>query len=115
MSGVLTVGRRPPQGERPAGIEPGYIGEWWGRGQRFGITTLTLYAFSVENWNRPKDEVDALMKYLESLTELLFGVEARDPWTFAAIAVLLGVIALVACLVLLLRRPLWCRPVCTSR
>ena len=25
---------------------------------------LTLYAFSAENWNRPKDEVDALMKYL---------------------------------------------------
>src|SRR5512145_3225307 len=28
------------------------------------INYLTLYAFSVENWNRPKDEVDALMKYL---------------------------------------------------
>ena len=29
-----------------------------------GIRYLTLYAFSLENWNRPKDEVDALMKYL---------------------------------------------------
>jgi undecaprenyl diphosphate synthase len=29
-----------------------------------GIKYLTLYAFSVENWNRPQDEVDALMKYL---------------------------------------------------
>ena len=29
-----------------------------------GIKFLTLYAFSVENWNRPKDEVDTLMKYL---------------------------------------------------
>jgi undecaprenyl diphosphate synthase len=29
-----------------------------------GIKYLTLYAFSVENWNRPKDEVDTLMKYL---------------------------------------------------
>src|SRR3977135_540894 len=29
-----------------------------------GLKYLTLYAFSVENWNRPKDEVDALMKYL---------------------------------------------------
>jgi undecaprenyl diphosphate synthase len=29
-----------------------------------GVKYLTLYAFSVENWNRPKDEVDALMKYL---------------------------------------------------
>ncbi len=29
-----------------------------------GIKYLTLYAFSVETWNRPKDEVDKLMKYL---------------------------------------------------
>ncbi len=41
----------------------------------------------------------ALTKYLETLTELLFGVEARDPWTFAVIAVLLAAVALIACLV----------------
>ncbi len=29
-----------------------------------GITHLTLYAFSTENWNRPKLEVDTLMKLL---------------------------------------------------
>ena len=29
-----------------------------------GIRYLTLYAFSTENWNRPKDEVDALMHLL---------------------------------------------------
>jgi len=29
-----------------------------------GIKYLTLYAFSTENWNRPKDEVDALMSLL---------------------------------------------------
>jgi undecaprenyl diphosphate synthase len=29
-----------------------------------GIKYLTLYAFSAENWNRPKDEVDTLMNYL---------------------------------------------------
>lgn len=29
-----------------------------------GIKFLTLYAFSVENWSRPKEEVDALMRYL---------------------------------------------------
>lgn len=29
-----------------------------------GIKYLTLYAFSVENWSRPKDEVDTLMRYL---------------------------------------------------
>jgi undecaprenyl diphosphate synthase len=29
-----------------------------------GISYLTLYAFSTENWNRPKEEVDALMSLL---------------------------------------------------
>ncbi len=29
-----------------------------------GIPYLTLYAFSTENWNRPKEEVDALMELL---------------------------------------------------
>ncbi len=31
----------------------------------FGIDYLTLYAFSIENWNRPKTEVSALMRLLE--------------------------------------------------
>ena len=31
---------------------------------KMGIEYLTVYAFSTENWNRPKDEVDALMKLL---------------------------------------------------
>lgn len=31
-----------------------------------GISYLTLYAFSTENWNRPDHEVSALMKLLES-------------------------------------------------
>lgn|SRR5690554_471732 len=31
---------------------------------RLGIPFLTLYAFSTENWNRPKFEVDMLMKLL---------------------------------------------------
>jgi undecaprenyl diphosphate synthase len=30
-----------------------------------GVGQLTLYAFSTENWNRPKGEVDALMALLE--------------------------------------------------
>jgi len=29
-----------------------------------GVKYLTLYAFSVENWNRPKEEVETLMQYL---------------------------------------------------
>lgn len=31
-----------------------------------GIPNLTLYAFSTENWNRPKKEVDTLMNLLVS-------------------------------------------------
>ncbi|PKQ70345.1 uppS: di-trans,poly-cis-decaprenylcistransferase [Raineya orbicola] len=31
-----------------------------------GVKYLTLYAFSTENWNRPRKEVDALMKLLVS-------------------------------------------------
>ena len=31
---------------------------------KLGVKYLTLYAFSTENWNRPKDEVDTLMSLL---------------------------------------------------
>ena len=31
---------------------------------KLGIRHLTLYAFSIENWNRPKEEVETLMKFL---------------------------------------------------
>ena len=30
----------------------------------FGIQTVTVYAFSTENWKRPKDEIDGLMHLL---------------------------------------------------
>ena len=33
---------------------------------RMGINYLTVYAFSTENWSRPKDEVDQLMKLLRN-------------------------------------------------
>ena len=33
---------------------------------RMGIQYLTVYAFSTENWNRPQEEVDALMKLLRN-------------------------------------------------
>ncbi len=33
---------------------------------KMGIQYLTVYAFSTENWNRPEDEVDALMKLLRN-------------------------------------------------
>lgn len=31
-----------------------------------GIKVMSLYAFSTENWNRPKDEIDHLFNYLET-------------------------------------------------
>lgn len=36
----------------PKSLKPGYIAEWWGRGQRFGITTLPrdrVYWFATQN------------------------------------------------------------------
>lgn len=33
---------------------------------RMGVKYLTVYAFSTENWKRPKDEVDALMNLLRN-------------------------------------------------
>jgi len=35
-----------------------------------GVKFLTLYAFSTENWDRPKNEVDALMELLVQAIEL---------------------------------------------
>jgi undecaprenyl diphosphate synthase len=34
-----------------------------------GLKYLTLFAFSAENWNRPKDEIDELMKLLENFLD----------------------------------------------
>jgi undecaprenyl diphosphate synthase len=37
----------------------------------FGIEALTLYSFSIENWKRPREEVDVLMHlYAEYLTKM---------------------------------------------
>jgi undecaprenyl diphosphate synthase len=36
---------------------------------RFGVKYLTLYAFSTENWNRPAEEVSALMTILGEVLE----------------------------------------------
>ena len=33
---------------------------------KIGVKYLTVYAFSTENWKRPRDEVDAIMKLLRS-------------------------------------------------
>ena len=40
---------------------------------KLGVKYLTLYTFSTENWNRPQDEVNALMALLmESIEEEIF-------------------------------------------
>lgn len=49
--------------------------------RRLGIKYLSLFAFSTENWQRPADEVDSLMKlfvqYLESELALLIKNDIR--------------------------------------
>ena len=34
--------------------------------QELGIRVLTIFAFSTENWDRPKEEIDMLMRFLEN-------------------------------------------------
>lgn len=43
-----------------------------------GISYLTVYAFSTENWKRPKDEVSAIMKLLEEYILEAFEKVRRD-------------------------------------
>jgi undecaprenyl diphosphate synthase len=43
-----------------------------------GVKMLTLYAFSAENWNRPKDEVGALMGLLELYLKRELSTFVRD-------------------------------------
>lgn len=48
---------------------------------KIGIKYVTFYAFSTENWRRPSDEVDALMKlmvvYLDDYKRLIGGEDIR--------------------------------------
>ena len=45
---------------------------------RMGIKYLTVYAFSTENWNRPKEEVDALMKLLRNYMKTCLTTAAKN-------------------------------------
>lgn len=45
---------------------------------RMGIQYLTVYAFSTENWNRPKDEVDALMSLLRNYMKTCLRTAAKN-------------------------------------
>lgn len=45
---------------------------------RMGIKYLTVYAFSTENWNRPADEVNALMKLLRNYMKTCLSTAAKN-------------------------------------
>lgn len=45
---------------------------------KMGIKYLTVYAFSTENWRRPKEEVDALMKLLRNYMKTCLKTAAKN-------------------------------------
>lgn len=45
---------------------------------RMGIKYLTVYAFSTENWNRPADEVNALMRLLRNYMKTCLATAAKN-------------------------------------
>lgn len=45
---------------------------------KMGVQYLTVYAFSTENWRRPKEEVDALMKLLQTYLETSVKTSAKN-------------------------------------
>ncbi len=46
--------------------------------KELGLEYLTVYAFSTENWKRPADEVEAIMKLLEKYLHEAIETMARD-------------------------------------
>src|SRR5215470_13086647 len=52
---------------------------------RLGLDALTLYAFSTENWKRPRYEVDALMRMLRRYLRLELDEIDRQNIKFQAI------------------------------
>src|SRR2546421_4445081 len=54
-------------------------------GARLGLKALTLYAFSTENWKRPRLEVDALMRMLKRYLRLELEEINRQNIRFQAI------------------------------
>ncbi|MDR2547843.1 MAG: isoprenyl transferase [Lachnospiraceae bacterium] len=45
---------------------------------KMGINHLTVYAFSTENWNRPADEVEALMRLLRNYMKTCLKTAAKN-------------------------------------
>ena len=59
-------------------------------GARLGLGALTLYAFSTENWKRPRLEVDALMRMLRRYLRLELDAIDRQNIRFQAIGRIKG-------------------------
>jgi undecaprenyl diphosphate synthase len=53
---------------------------------RLGIEVLTLYAFSLENWKRPRAEVNTLMMLLKRYIRLELGTLHKNKSSFASSA-----------------------------
>lgn len=47
-------------------------------GKAMGVKYMTFYAFSTENWKRPKDEVDAIMKLFEDYLDDVSSFEKEN-------------------------------------
>lgn len=45
---------------------------------RMGIKYLTVYAFSTENWKRPEDEIDAIMKILRNYLKNCLSISEKN-------------------------------------
>ena len=54
-------------------------------GARLGLEALTLYAFSTENWKRPRYEIDALMRMLRKYLRIELDEISRQNIRFQAI------------------------------
>jgi undecaprenyl diphosphate synthase len=61
-------------------------------GARLGLGALTLYAFSTENWKRPRLEVDALMRMLRRYLRLELEEIDRQNIRFQAIGRVAGLV-----------------------
>ena len=59
---------------------------------RIGIKYLTVYAFSTENWNRPDDEVNALMKLLRNYMKTCLKTAAKNDMKVTAENALKGMV-----------------------
>jgi len=73
---------------------PRTIGHKWGvdrvrkilkEAKKMGIKILTIFAFSTENWNRPKAEIKLLFSYLESFLKNELNEFMREDTRFIVI------------------------------